>query len=832
MYALYRIDPRYLIGLGLILLICSAVESSLGNSVISNDIAIVFFYCLVVGVLLLIVDDYRDSHKHSKKTLVSPMSEYAILLTDWIKRHYVLISRILIPAAFFSAISLIITWTFLPPGYVLVTDMVFGPRVPLSGVYALSPSLGGGNTLAVFEYVAYLMIPGWLVEKIFLFLIFFLSCCTMYLFSGHFRLNGPSRYFSSILYAVNPFVYARILAGAWGLLFAYSLCPLAFLSFVSLMSAANRRDMLTRAARTALVFSVLAVFDIHTFVLMIGLSALYFVVLFVYEGRGKPASHLYRTGTSVLLLASMLYLLNFYWFYSAGPSTQQILGNFTFLDAIAFASTPTIFGNTMFSIAAMYGFFRTGYIYPVNVFPPLIAIFFLFFFLSVFGLVSYYGTAKKPAAVTMAVAAVFSVLFATGIASPLTSGLYTFMYDSFPLFNGFREPQKFVALLVFAYSFLGGLGILHLQSFLTGKGRDMLPEGSRRYVVAAIAVIIAVSLLSPFVYSYMEINSFDGQLTNVHYPSAWYRAESIMNNNTSDYSVLVFPWHGYMYYNWSGTKFASPFNSFFKQDLIYGGRNTYVGGEGSQQLFSPLILSILNERNNISHLGNILSVMAVKYVFLSKSADYWNYSFLYHQSDMRLVENSTTCALFLNLHPVSRAYIVHEVVSVSSYRQLIALSVNLSLNEYAWTLSGGGTSGGATPSAGGGYYIPLVSSKINDARYTVSLPGLIGMNSSNYLVFATPGGLPSEWATEPGLISYFSQTGLSISSSTGDMIFQVRGGPAHIAFNYLPFRSAEISYGISVASFAAILTLFVALPLLEERFDLHILPPLPRKRNS
>ncbi len=827
LYAIYRIDPRYLIALALILLISAAVESSTGNSVASNDIAIVFFYCLVGGVILLIVDDYRSSRRHRSSALYSSAAGYAYAVVEWVRKHYAFLSGTVAPVAFFSSISVIVLGAFLQPGYVLVTDMVFGPRVSLAGVYGFSPSLGGGNALALFEYLAYMAVPAWFIEKIFLFLIFFLSGYTMYLFSGHFHLNGPSRYFASILYAVNPFVYARMLAGAWGLLFAYSLSPLAFLSFVLLMSAVTRRTMFINAARSALIFTTLAVFDIHTFVLMTGLSALFFVVLCFYAGRGKFVAHISRAGTSVILIITMLFLLNFFWLYSAGASTDNILGSFTFLDAIAFASTPTVFGNTMFSIASMYGFFRTGYLYPVSIFPSLIFIFFIFLSLSIFGLISYYGTTKAPVAITLAIAAVFSVLFATGISSPLTAGLYTFLYDNVPLFNGFREPQKFVALLVFAYSFLGGLGILQLQSYLAGNGKALLPESSRKYLVAAITVIIAVSLVSPFVYSYMEVNSFNGQLTNAQYPSSWYRAQSIMDSNTSDYSVLVFPWHGYMYYNWSGTRFASPFNSFFRQNLIFGGRNTYVGGEGSQQLFSPLIFSILSNRNRITHLGNILSVMDVKYVFLSKSADYWNYSFLYHQSDMRLIENTTACSLFLNLHPVSRAYIVHRVAAVPSYNEFVSLSASVNLTNFAWILSGNGTA-----AAGGGYYLPLNSSKVNDARYTVQIPGLIGLNSSSYLVFVPPAGAPELWFAEPGLVSYFSQSGAPVSDSFGEMIFQVSGGPAGITLNYAAAGHAETAYAVSAISAILIITLFIVWPVIEERFDVHKLLSIYGRRGA
>ncbi|MBX8631076.1 MAG: hypothetical protein J9259_00930 [Thermoplasmata archaeon YP2-bin.285] len=813
LYAIYRIDPRYLVALSLILLISSAAESAVGNSAVANDIAIVFFYCLSAGVVLIIVDDYIKSRKPRGNRLKSALSGLYAGISFYVKRHRRVIAEFIFPSVVFASLSLLILGPLLYPGYVLVTDMVFGPRAPLSGLYGMSAFIGGGNALSVFDYLLYFIMPGWAVEKIYLFLILFFSGLTMFRFSRHFGLSGPSAYFSSILYSVNPFVYARMLAGAWGLLFAYSLVPLAFLLFIRLVDLKEMNNLIRKAAETAIVFSVLAVFDIHTFILSAILCVLYYVVMLIHSGRRETLESLVRSMKAVLILLAFLVLLNLYWLLYSPYSAQNIIGSFNFLDAIAFASSPTVFNNTMLSIAAMYGFFRTGYPYPITDFPSLIVIFFLFLLLSVLGFLLFCSERKRgPVTVTLGAAAVISVVIATGISSPLTAGIYTFLYDNVPLFNGFREPQKFVALLVFAYAFLIGLSILHIQSFLSQTGR----RGRYRGVIQiAAAIAIVFILISPFIYSYMEVNSFDGQLTSVQYPSSWYRAEAIMNDNTTDYSVLVFPWHGYMYYNWSKTKFASPFNSFFRQTVIYGGQDTYLSGQGDTSLYSPLILSVLKERNSISHLGNLLSLMDVKYVFLSKSADYWNYSFLYRQSDLKLVENSSTCALFENMHPVSRAYIVSRIAAVSGYPQLINASSSVNMLSYAWVISSSVAI--SKQNYTNGSYLLLNSTKISDADYSIRTPGFLGLDSRNYLVFIPPSGYDSGWRTSPALIPYVSENTSSGIASPGYLVYQITGAPSQLRVYFAPFSDLLYGYVVSLVSFVILVAAVFIVPVIRVR---------------
>ncbi len=801
LYVIYRTDPRYLIGIALVLLVSAAIEDASGNAQAANDIAIVSYYCLVAGVVLMIADGYIETHRQSR--LMGRLRDDFSRLKGWLAGHKRAVPALkeAFPIAVFAALSLFIMQAFLAPGYVLVTDMVFGPIVPTAGLYGLYPFLGGGNALTAFESAAIAVIPGWAIQKIFLFLIFFLSGYGMYVFAG--RTVAPSRYYASFLYTVNPFIYARILAGAWALSLAYALTPLALLAFINLTeNTSSGGGLLRRSFYAASMFSLVAVFDTHTLVLLIFLSALYYIISAAYRGRAA-FRFAKRSFPQISIFIVMFALFNLYWLIVSPSSSGSILGGFTFLDAIAFSSQPTVLHNVLLSVAAMYGFFRTGYLYPITFYPGLLALFILFLFLSVYGLMANFGNRSKgPLASTLAVALVVAVILAAGISSPLTAGIYTYLYNNLPFFNGFREPQKLVAMAVLAYSYLGALGLYELESYLKGGAQER-KKSTRRAAEVAIAVVLAVALVAPFAYSYMEINGFNGQLTDVQYPRSWYSAESIMAQNSSDYSVLAFPWHTYMYYNWTQTKFASPFNLFFKQNMIFGGSNSYVGGEEAfQGGQAQLISGILSERNNITHLGNVISLLDAKYVFLSKSADYADYSFLYRQADLSLVLNTSECALFLNNHPVSRAYIVQQVAHVPSYSQLVNLSSSVNLTNYAWVV--GGTGSALVNSSS----VPLQSSMVTASSYTVQVPGLLELNSKNYIVFIPPAADPASWKASADLVPYSTSQNTSGATELYS-IYKIGGGPVSVTFSFAPFSTLAYGYAASGVSFSAAALLLV-----------------------
>ena len=101
----------------------------------------------------------------------------------------------------FFALAAIITFPLVKSGYILTLDAVITPRVLFAPI--TSSSFIYQNILAVLN----LFIPSDRIERIILFLIFFLSGWGMYRFTD--KNLRFARYFAGIFYAINPFHIQR-----------------------------------------------------------------------------------------------------------------------------------------------------------------------------------------------------------------------------------------------------------------------------------------------------------------------------------------------------------------------------------------------------------------------------------------------------------------------------------------------------------------------------------------------------------------------------------------------------------------------------------------------
>ncbi|MDO8515123.1 MAG: hypothetical protein Q7S14_01360, partial [bacterium] len=98
---------------------------------------------------------------------------------------------------FFAILALAIIFPLLSPGFILTLDTIMVP--------------GGAD----------------IVQKLTLFLIFFLA--------GYGMARLCKNYFAGILYAINPFVYERVMAGHWDFLIGYALFPIIVLTMKNLL---------------------------------------------------------------------------------------------------------------------------------------------------------------------------------------------------------------------------------------------------------------------------------------------------------------------------------------------------------------------------------------------------------------------------------------------------------------------------------------------------------------------------------------------------------------------------------------------------------------------
>ncbi len=76
--------------------------------------------------------------------------------------------------------------------------------------------------------------------------------------------------------------------------------------------------------------------------------------------------------------------------------------------------------------------------------------------------------------------AFFSLIFGIGIASPITEGLTLWMVEYIPFWQGYREPQKWIGILM----------MVEMILFLVGMGYILTQYGKDR--VVRISTVIAV----------------------------------------------------------------------------------------------------------------------------------------------------------------------------------------------------------------------------------------------------------------------------------------------------------------------------------------------------
>jgi hypothetical protein len=163
----------------------------------------------------------------------------------------------------------------------------------------------------------------------------------------------------------------------------------------------------------------------------------------------------------------------------------------------------------------------------------VLILFTIILYFAVHGLLSY---PKNPLHKGLALSAIISVILACGITYPLFEPIFTYLFDHVFIFKGMRDSQKFIAVLVLAYSFLESAGIDELVSGLkTNKRISSLSKNRKKiFSISLAALILAV----PLIYTFTIFNGFHGQIVPKDYPQEWYEVNDFLNNDTEDYDVL------------------------------------------------------------------------------------------------------------------------------------------------------------------------------------------------------------------------------------------------------------------------------------------------------
>ena len=534
------------------------------------------------------------------------------------------------PLLVFAAAALLVTLPMLAPGYIMTLDMAFTPhlRMPahMSSSYLFNASLHYLNVV----------VPVQVIQKMLLFGILLLSGTGMYYLVRHIQKakdGEPSfahagAYFAGVLYMVNPFTYSRFMAGQYAVLLGYALLPFFARSMLRFFCVPTLQRSLNVSGWAVLI----GIVSLHTLGPAVVLSA---VSLAVYGWRNRKNIGILLNTTTLGLIALMAFIIaSGYWLFPliGGSSNQgEAIRQFGISDQRAFATAGGDIAGKLGNVLQLQGFWAEAeglYLLPQDQLPGWLLV--------VLGLWVIVGTGlvwlwrrHRGLAVLFAGAGIAAIILAIfGLGGVV------------PALAGFREPQKFVALLALVYAVLAGMGV----PVILARAKQWRKQFAFGTLVAAVALVPV--LLTPSMWW-----GFSGQLSPRQYPADWFAMNARLNQDSSDFRVLSLPWHLYMHYPFAGRVIVNPSENFFDKPMVVSNELEYKNSSPTFPDAAKTLLSknILPNAQANPNFGEELSELNIKYVLLAKTYDYKTYDFLDRRPDLKLVAETPNLKLYRNL---------------------------------------------------------------------------------------------------------------------------------------------------------------------------------------
>lgn len=422
----------------------------------------------------------------------------------------------------------------LQPGYILRVDAVFGPRAPLS--------LGGvGAPLVLLNH----LLGGALAGRLFL-------AGTLYLCGfGPMVLLRRHSWFAqvpaSLLGALNPWVYDRLIEGQWGVAAALGVLFLWLAAWEALQHQPGWRS----ASLGALAGWSAVVLDQHFVGMLVVLAG---ASLLWHRAWHNRLWLLWGAASFLILGGMLLYALPPFFF--GHNSTYYTLQQVSRADLVEFRAVSGSYGLWP-NLAGLYGFWpeRLGRIPLLNAGAP-------WWPLSTAALVAL--------AVTGALACrerawlLLSGLIGLAIAGSTATGagqdVFLWLMERVPLMGAYREPEKWSALWIVALVFLGAEAVSWLA---TRPGPRWIGELAGPAAIAMVAATI-------FPAGAAVLREVPATVLPVQYPSAWIRTAAYLQEHVSPRSlVVVLPWSLYEVLPFTGKLLtANPASVVFPGNLI------------------------------------------------------------------------------------------------------------------------------------------------------------------------------------------------------------------------------------------------------------------------
>lgn len=519
---------------------------------------------------------------------------------------------------FFLAVAILLLYPTLQKGYIMLLDWKLLPDIAFADINWRLDSIG------IITYKTLAIVLGFgTVQRIVLFAIVFFAGTAGFRLA---RRTGSlfAQYFAGLFLIFNPFVYARAIeqpniAGGTVLFFWFLVYFLEYLE--------------ERKTKKLVQASILAAFSVSFIIhstFFIGLS------LLVFLGAEYLRKKDWRFSVKTfLMIFGCIILLNANWIISFAFGTSQGIGgirNFSLEDTQTFDTSGINGGSVYFAVLALQGYwgeYQNRFV-PISENPLWLIAFALIFALAVLGASKRWKKELfvKPLAVLFWIAFVLAI----GIASPLFKPLALWLYQNMPLYIGLREPQKWVAVMLFVYAYLGGWGIKYLLAMRQLK--------NYRLEVGIFCAFL------PIIFSFSAIQGMHEHFTPHEFPAEWQEAKNYLEKSPNQGKVLFFPWHSYLELDFAGKNVTNPARQFFGKNIIRA-NNTEFGRLYSHYA-DPQTLAIekyvVKKDNPAEGVGyqnfpTDMEQFEIRLVILAKTEDWQKYLWLDRIDARKILEN-------------------------------------------------------------------------------------------------------------------------------------------------------------------------------------------------
>jgi hypothetical protein len=548
------------------------------------------------------------------------------LVTGWFtkasRHHYLAIT-------WFAALALVVLGPLVAPGYLLLLDAPVGPtQPPLSlfpgpsqGLY----SVGAPTSVAVLAAARVLgLVAPELLNQIMMGAAIIIGGWGLYRFCNRdLGLDRPSSIAAGTLYAINPFVYERLLAGQLFIALGYALLPWA----LPTLAALTETGSWPRAFAALTWCFAISLVSVH----LGGMALVLALAGILVAPRTIPIR---ITMAAIVVLG--LFLLQAYWILPAWDGSQASGGGLS--DLAVFAPRPRT-PAILTWVLLLHGFWRAEYPTPLSQSPGL----FLASFLPLLAIAATGSIAAIQSAAArrwygvLGSTALIAIILGMGTSFRLTSGVTRWLYLHVPGYSIYREPHKWVALVALAYAVFLGVGLHHIASVVQ-RVRRMVPH---------------VALLAPpltLVASGLMLWGLGGQVRTSEYPLGWERAASLIQDQEG--SLLFLPWHEFQSVPFAGGRVIhTPAENFFEAPVLTSTDDEFLRRRASPVLDprDAYISTVLRGQRSLEHFGSLVAPLGVRYIGLATWPGGQSYRFLNRQRDLRLLSSGHGFTLYENV---------------------------------------------------------------------------------------------------------------------------------------------------------------------------------------